>query len=218
MTASMRVLDRAPQLELNGREAWRRWLERNHTTATGVWLVSPRRAGGRRDLEYDAMVEEALCFGWIDGQAAGVDEQRSKQYFARRRVRSSWSKSNKERFQRMLLAGLVAPAGMAAVERARSDGSWSILEPVERLEVPADLATALDGCPPARRNWEAFPPSARRALLSWIAMARRAETRARRIEETAAAARRNERARGAAPSARPHPPIALGGGPEHRAL
>ena len=101
---------------------------------------------------------------------------------------------NKERFQRMLLARRVAPAGIAAVERARSDGSWSILDPVERLEVPADLAAALDARPPALHHWEAFPPSARRPLLAWIALARRDETRARRIEETAAAAQLDERA------------------------
>lgn len=194
MTTSMRALDRAPHVELDDRDAWRRWLEGNHATGTGVWLVSLRRLASRRDLDYNAAVEEALCFGWIDGQAAGVDEQRSKQYFAPRRARSPWSKSNKERFQRMLQAGWVAPAGVAAVERARSDGSWSILDPVERLEVPADLAAALDGRPPARHHWEAFPPSARRALLAWIAVARRDETRARRIEETAAAAQLNERA------------------------
>ena len=194
MTTSMRALDCAPHVELNDRDAWRRWLERNHATTTGVWLVGLRRSTRRPGLDYNAAVEEALSFGWIDGQAASVDEQRSKLYFAPRRARSPWSKLNKERFQRMLLAGRVAPAGVAAVERARSDGSWSILDPVQRLEVPADLAAALDAHPPARHNWEAFPPSARRALLAWVAMARREETRARRIEETAAAAQLDERA------------------------
>jgi uncharacterized protein YdeI (YjbR/CyaY-like superfamily) len=188
MTRSTRALDRAPHVELNDRDAWRGWLERNHATATGVWLVSLRRSTDRRSLDYNAAVEEALSFGWIDGQAAGVDEERSRQYFARRRARSPWSKLNKERFQRMLTAGRVAPAGIAAVERAKSDGSWSILDGVERLEVPADLAAALDGSPPARHNWEAFSPSRRRELLAWIALARRDQTRARRIEETAAAA------------------------------
>jgi uncharacterized protein YdeI (YjbR/CyaY-like superfamily) len=118
MTTPIRALDRAPHVELNDRDAWRRWLERNHATATGVWLVHLRRSTGRLGLDYNAAIEEALCFGWIDGQAAGVDEQRSKLYFARRRPRSHWSKSNKERFQRMLLAGRVAPAGLAAFERA----------------------------------------------------------------------------------------------------
>ena len=193
MTRSMRVLDSALHVEPNDRYAWRRWLERNHATTTGIWLVW-RRSTDRRGLDYNAAIEEALCFGWIDGQAAGVDEQRSKLYFAPRRPRSPWSRLNKERFQRMLLGGRVAPAGIAAVERAKSDGSWSILDPVERLEVPADLAAALNARSPALHNWETFPPSARRALLAWIAMARRDETRTRRIEETAAAAQLDRRA------------------------
>jgi len=186
MTASERALDGAPHVEPDNRDAWRRWLERHHARATGVWLVWPRSAG-RRGIDYNAAIEEALSFGWIDGR-------RSKQYFAPRRARSPWSRSNKERFQRLLLAGRVARAGIAAVERARSDGSWSILDSVERLEVPADLAAALDARPPALHHWEAFPPSTRRALLAWIAGARRDETRARRIEKTAAAAQLGERA------------------------
>jgi uncharacterized protein YdeI (YjbR/CyaY-like superfamily) len=118
MTTPARALDRAPHVELNDRDAWRGWLELNHATATGVWLVRFRRSTGRQGLDYGAAVEEALCFGWIDGQAAGVDEQRSKQYFAPRRSRSHWSKPNQDRFQRMLLAGRVSPAGLAAFERA----------------------------------------------------------------------------------------------------
>ena len=193
MTTSTRILDRAPHVEPDDRDAWRRWLERNHATATGVWLVW-RRSTGRRGLDYNAAIEEALSFGWVDGQAAGVDEERSKHYFTPRRARSPWSRLNKERFQRMLLGGRVAPAGVAAVERARSDGSWSVLNSVERLEVPADLAAELDARPPALHNWEAFPASVRRAHLAWIAVARRDETRARRIEEIAAGAQLDQRA------------------------
>jgi uncharacterized protein YdeI (YjbR/CyaY-like superfamily) len=110
-------LDRAPLVEPGDRAAWRRWLERNHASATGVWLVSRRRRVDRGDLDYGAAVEEALCFGWIDSQASGVDERRLKQYFAPRRSRSRWSEPNEERFQRMLAAGLVMPAGRAAHER-----------------------------------------------------------------------------------------------------
>jgi uncharacterized protein YdeI (YjbR/CyaY-like superfamily) len=128
MTASTRALDSAPHVEPPDRDGWRRWLERNHATARGVWLVSRRRSADRGDLDYGRAVEEALCFGWIDGQAAGVDERRLKQYFAPRRRGSSWSRLNRERFQRMLQAGRVAPAGLAAAERARADGSWSAVD------------------------------------------------------------------------------------------
>jgi uncharacterized protein YdeI (YjbR/CyaY-like superfamily) len=185
ITGRQGALAWAPLLEPTDRRAWRAWLEAHHATASGVWLVWPR-TGRLRPLDYEAAVEEALCFGWIDGQGAPLDELRSKQYFAPRRPVSAWSSLNRGRIQRLLDAGRVAPAGIAAVERARTDGSWSILAAAERLEVPADLAAALDARPPARRDWEALPPSARRARLSWIALARRAETRSRRVAAVAA--------------------------------
>ena len=190
----MGALDSAPHVQVDDRDAWRRWLEANHATAMGVWVVTWRRSSGRRGLDYEALIEEALCFGWVDGQAARVDELRSKIYMAPRKPRSTWARSNKERVERLFQAGRMAPAGIAAVERARANGSWTILDSVDRLEVPADLAAALDARPPARDNWDAFSPSVRHGLLGWIALARRDATRARRIEETAAAAERNEQA------------------------
>jgi uncharacterized protein YdeI (YjbR/CyaY-like superfamily) len=190
----MGALDTAPHVHVDDRDAWRRWLEANHATASGVWLVSWRPASGRGRIDYEAAVEEALCFGWIDGQAATVDAQRSKQYFSPRRPRSPWVSSNRERIARLLDSGRMAPAGIAAIERAKADGSWSILESSERLELPPDLAAALEARPPARDHWEAFPRSVKRGLLAWIALARRDATRARRVEATAAAAQRNERA------------------------
>ena len=192
----MGALDRAPKVELENRRDWRRWLQENHATAAGVWLVSWRSSSGRGGITYDESVEEALCFGWIDGQAALVDEQRSKQYFAPRRPRSPWSSSNKERVARLLRAEMMEPAGLLAVERARADGSWTVLDAANSLELPADLVAALDARPPARANWEAFSASTRRQMLGWIALAKRDETRLRRIEKTANAAQRNERAIG----------------------
>jgi uncharacterized protein YdeI (YjbR/CyaY-like superfamily) len=186
MTTHMRALDRAAQVEFVSREDWRIWLAANHATASGVWLVFPRRG---RTPNYEAAVEEALCFGWIDGQADRVDDLRSRQYFALRRTWSMWSAPNKVRFQRMLDAGRVTPAGIAAAERARSNGSWSLLESADRLDIPADLAAALDQSPPARRNWEAYSRSARRQLLVGLLTARREDTRARRIDAIAARAR-----------------------------
>ena len=109
------------------REAWRHWLEANHASATGAWLVNWRRASGREAIDYVAAVEEALCFGWVDGQAAPIDDLRSKQYFAPRKAGSPWAKSNRERVQRLSAEGRMAPAGMAVVERAKADGSWSDL-------------------------------------------------------------------------------------------
>jgi uncharacterized protein YdeI (YjbR/CyaY-like superfamily) len=192
----MSALDDAPIVELDERAAWRRWLEVNHAKATGVWLVTWRSTSGRRPLEYDAAVEEALCFGWVDGQAAVVDALRSRQYFAPRKRGSHWARSNKERVARLTASGQMTAAGLAVVERAKADGSWTVLDSAERLEVPDELAAALAARPPASDHWRAFSPSVKRAHLAWIALAKRPETRARRIEATAKAARRNERATG----------------------
>ena len=180
-------------VEVTDRAVWRRWLEENHATAGGAWLVTWRRSSGRPSLGYEAAIEEALCFGWVDGQAGTVDEQRSKLYFAPRRSRSPWVRSNKERISRLIAAGRMAPAGMAVVERARADGSWSIFDAADRLEVPHDLAAALDARPPARASWEAYPPGIRRQVLQSIALARRPDTRRRRIDQAAEQAQRNDR-------------------------
>jgi uncharacterized protein YdeI (YjbR/CyaY-like superfamily) len=198
----MGAFDEAPQVQPPDRVGWRRWLESNHATARGAWLVMWRPSSGRSSLDYEAAVEEALCFGWVDSRGGAVDEQRTKLYFAPRKPRSGWARPNKERVERLIASGLMAPAGLAAVERARANGSWTLLDSVERLEVPDDLRAALEGRPPARGHWGAFPRSARRAILEWIALARTDETRTRRVEATAAAAQRNERANERSPEKR----------------
>lgn len=176
------------------RAEWRAWLERHHTRPNGVWLITYKKATGKPRVEYDEAVEEALCFGWIDSKANKLDDERSLLWFAPRKPRTGWSRPNKERVERLLAAGLMAPAGLAKVEAARRDGSWSALDAVEDLEVPPDLATALAGYPAARAHFDAFPRSARRSILEWIASAKTAPTRARRIEETARLAEENRRA------------------------
>jgi uncharacterized protein YdeI (YjbR/CyaY-like superfamily) len=145
-------------------------------------------------VEYEEAVEEALCFGWIDSQGANIDERRSKQYFAPRKPRSGWAATNKARVVKLVAAGLMTPAGLAAIERAKENGSWTLLDSVEALEVPDDLAAALAAAPPAREHFDTFPKSVRRQLLERVASARRPETRAARITEIATKAARNERA------------------------
>ncbi len=168
----------------------------NHATCRGAWLVTWRQRTGRATLDYEAAVEEALCFGWVDSTGGSFDEDRGRLYFARRTPRSGWAASNKARVERLIAEGRMAPAGLAAVERARANGAWDVLDAAERLVVPDDLAAALAMRPPAATNFAAFSPSARKMLLGWIAVARRPDTRARRVAEIAEAAARNERARG----------------------
>jgi uncharacterized protein YdeI (YjbR/CyaY-like superfamily) len=192
----MSVLDDAPHVHADDHATWRAWLEANHASARGAWLVTWRPRSGRVSLEYEAAIEEALCFGWVDSTGGQVDDERGRLYFAPRKPRSVWAASNKARVERLISEGRMTPAGLAAVERAKANGSWEILDAAERLEVPDDLATALEARPPAAVNFAAFPPSARKMLLGWIAVARRAETRAARIRKIAEAAARNERTPG----------------------
>ena len=175
------------------RAAWRAWLEANHATETGVWLVSWRKGNGPR-VEYEEAVEEALCFGWIDSQGGNIDERRSRQYYAPRKPQSGWAATNKVRIERLIAGGLMRPAGLAAIDRAKENGSWTLLDDVEAGVVPDDLASALAAHPPAATNFDAFPKSVKRMLLERVAQARRPETRAARILEIATLAARNERA------------------------
>jgi uncharacterized protein YdeI (YjbR/CyaY-like superfamily) len=189
------ALDDAPEVHADDRATWRAWLEANHATASGAWLVTWRPRTGHAYLDYEAAIEEALCFGWVDSTGGHFDDDRGKLYFAPRKPRSVWAATNKARVERLIADGRMAPAGLAAIERAKVNGSWETLDSVERLEVPDDLAEALDSRPSAAANFAAFPPSARKMLLGWVAIARRPETRASRIMEIAEAAARNERAR-----------------------
>jgi uncharacterized protein YdeI (YjbR/CyaY-like superfamily) len=192
----MSALDDAPQVHADDRATWRAWLEANHATSTGAWLVTWRPHSGRAGLDYEAAIEEALCFGWVDSTGGRVDDDRGKLYFAPRKPRSGWAATNKARIERLIAAGRMAPAGLAVIDRAKANGSWDVLDSVERLELPDDLAAALEAAPPAASNFAAFPPSARKQQLAWIAFARRPETRAARIGQIVEAAARNERARG----------------------
>jgi uncharacterized protein YdeI (YjbR/CyaY-like superfamily) len=169
------------------RDAWRAWLEANHATSKGVWAVSFKKATGEPRVEYGDLVEELLCFGWIDATAGKLDEARSLLWCAPRKPKSGWSRPNKERIERLLADGRMAPAGLAAVEAAKANGAWSLLDTVEEGVVPHDLAAALEAAG-AREGWEGLSRSARRGVLEWIVQAKRPETRAVRIAATAEAA------------------------------
>lgn len=189
----MGKLDEAPLVQCETRAEWRAWLEANHATAGSCWLVTWRRGSGHPVLAYDDAIEEALCFGWVDSTAGRVDEHRGKLYYAPRKPGSGWAATNKARVASLEAQGLLAPAGIAVIERAKADGSWTLFDDVERLIVPDDLAVALAANPPAGERFAAFPPSARKMILGWIVSAKRPATRAARIATTAERAARNER-------------------------
>ena len=161
------------------------WLAAHHARPTGVWLVSYKQRTGKPAIPYEAAVEEALCHGWIDSTYRSLDEERGMLWYAPRRKGSLWAASNKERVSRLEAEGRMTNAGRAAIEQAKADGSWSLLEPVEALIVPDDLAAALDTHADAWSRWEAFPATAKREFLLWIATAKRAQTRADRVAASA---------------------------------
>ncbi len=185
----------APRVHVETIEQWREWLKGHHLKETGVWLVTWRRTTGRPAPPYELQIEEALRVGWVDSTAKRLDDNRSMLYFARRRPGSPWARTNKKRIARLESEGRMLPAGQAVVDRARADGSWTLLDAVEDLIVPDDLAAALGRHQGARGHWDGFSASARRQILWWIVQAKRPATRAARIEETALRASRGERAR-----------------------
>lgn len=183
-----------PRVEVTSRAQLRAWLEAHHASSGSVWLVTWKKQDQERHLPYDAIAEEALCFGWVDSLPRKLDAERSMLLLSRRKPGSAWSAANKARITRLIEDGKMAPAGLAAVEAAKADGSWSFLDDVERLEVPPDLADALAQHPEATKHFADFPRSVRRGILEWIKQAKRAETRQRRVAETASLAQDNKRA------------------------
>jgi uncharacterized protein YdeI (YjbR/CyaY-like superfamily) len=190
------VLDDAEVFHADDRETWRTWLAAHHSTARGVWLVTWRPRSGRPSLAYEAAVEEALCFGWVDSTTSKFDDDRGKQYYSPRKPRSPWAATNKARVARLIAEGRMTPAGLAVIEQAKANGIWEISDSVERLEIPADLAAALAARADAAANFAAFPGSARKQMLWWVAEAQRPPTRAARVAAIAEAAAENKRARG----------------------
>jgi uncharacterized protein YdeI (YjbR/CyaY-like superfamily) len=173
---------------------WRAWLDANHGTSPGIWLVTWKKASGRPLVPYDVIVDEALAYGWVDSRPRHIDELRSARLLTPRKPASNWSARNEARVEQLTAGGRMHPAGLAAVAAARANGAWTALDETETLTEPADLAAALDATAGARRYWDAFPRSARRAILEWITTAKTGTTRQARIQRTAADAARNIRA------------------------
>lgn len=186
--------DTYAQAQPASRAAWRQWLAAHHASSPGVWLVYFKKASGQPSLTYAEAVEEALCFGWIDSLPRKLDAERTQLLFTPRKPKSGWSKVNKERLLRLEKAGLLQPAGLAAIAVAKQNGAWESLDAAEAGDVPEDLATALAADEAAQRHFAAFSLSARKLILTWVLGAKRPETRARRVTETVRLAALNKRA------------------------
>lgn len=186
-----RPLEQAQEVEVRSRAELRAWLAANHGRKSGVWLVSGKKAS-EHYLPYEDIVRECLAFGWVDSLGRAKDAQRSMLWIAPRKAGSNWSRINKAHVERLEAEGLMAPPGRAAVERARADGTWTALDGVEALEVPPDLARALDEAG-ARATWDEFPRSVRRGVLETLLNARRPETRSGKVAAIVEATARGER-------------------------
>jgi len=176
------------------RLAWRRWLSEHHRRAEAVWLVYYKKESGTPSITYAEAVEEALCFGWVDSRPNKIDPERYKQLFSPRKPKSPWSTINKKRVERLIADKRMTAAGLAKVEAAKKDGSWSSYDDVDALAMPGDLAAALASNAAAKKHFAGFPPSSRKIILWWIASAKRPETRSKRIAETVRLAAKNLRA------------------------
>ena len=185
--------DGKPMLTVSDADDLDAWLVEHHERPSGVWLVRARPRSDHPRVDYEDMITVLLSYGWIDASVKVLDERRSLLWISPRRKGSVWSKPNKERIVRLEAAGRMRPAGAAAIQRAKDDGSWTTIDGPENLEVPDDLAAAFDDDPVARANFDAFPPSARKGYLASIAMAKTPTTRARRITTTVERSRANQR-------------------------
>jgi uncharacterized protein YdeI (YjbR/CyaY-like superfamily) len=183
------------QVYARDRAEWRAWLAANHSTSPGIWLVFDKKSSRADRLAYGDAVEEGLCFGWIDSTVRTLDDARYLQLFTPRKPKSTWSRPNKERVERLIAQGLMSGAGLAAIELAKANGAWTSLDAVDAMVVPDDLATALKRAKGAAANFAAFAPSARKGYLHWISQAVRPETRALRVAEVARRAAANARNR-----------------------
>src|SRR5256886_4727160 len=183
-----------PELIVRDAAAWREWLANHHANPTGVWLVLAKKGTEKpTSLTYDQALEEALCHGWIDGQAGRRDEATYRQRFTPRRRRSAWSKRNTGIAERLIAEGRMHPAGHAEVERAKADGRWdAAYAGPATIEVPPDLVDALAAEPKAQAMFETLNSRNRYAVLYRITSAKRADTRARRIDEFVAMLARGE--------------------------
>jgi uncharacterized protein YdeI (YjbR/CyaY-like superfamily) len=182
------------RLEVASRGELRNWLAENHSKTESAWLVTWKKADPARHVPYDAVVEELLCFGWVDSLPRKLDDERSMLLISPRKAKSNWSKVNRDRVERLVASGLMQPSGLSLIEEAKARGTWEALDTVEALSVPGDLQTALAAVPDAAANFDAFPKSAKRGILEWILNAKQPATRAKRIEETARLAGENIRA------------------------
>jgi uncharacterized protein YdeI (YjbR/CyaY-like superfamily) len=176
------------------RQAWRNWLQKNHATKQSVWLIMYKKSSGKPTILYNEVVEEALCFGWIDSVPRKRDAESSFLYISIRKAKSGWSALNKKRIEKLIQENRMTTAGLQKIEAAKKDGSWSALDKIEALEMPAALQKALTRNKKALAHFNGFPSSVRKQLFLWVESAKTPVTKEKRITGIVTLAEKNIRA------------------------
>ena len=171
-------------------EQWRNWLIENHTRDNGIWLVQYNKKSGKPSVSWSDAVDEALCFGWIDSLKKKLDDEASIQYFGKRKPKSTWSKINKQKIEKLTSENRMFQAGLDCIAIAKENGSWEILDSVEELIIPEDLMLELSSRPNALEFFQSLSKSIKKMMLYWIISAKKPETRQKRILEIAESAER----------------------------
>jgi uncharacterized protein YdeI (YjbR/CyaY-like superfamily) len=173
------------------RSDWRKWLEKNHQSEQSVWLIYYKKSTKIASITWSDAVDEALCFGWIDSTKKTIDQERYMQYFSRRKAKSNWSKINKEKVSKLIQNKLMTKAGFESIERAKQNGSWTLIDEVEALLIPEDLKEELANYHGSMEYFDSLSNSEKKGLLYWVLSAKRTETRQKRILEIAENASNN---------------------------
>lgn len=175
------------------RTDWRKWLKKNHQSKQSIWLVYFKSSTKVPSVSWSEAVDEALCFGWIDSTKKTIDNERYMQYFSKRKPNSTWSKINKEKVAHLIQNRLMTEAGFDSIETAKQNGTWSMMDDVEKLIIPEDLRIALNNHENSMEFFQSQTKSTKKAMLHWVVIAKRMETRNKRIAEIARSAAKGTR-------------------------
>jgi uncharacterized protein YdeI (YjbR/CyaY-like superfamily) len=172
-------------------QAWRTWLQENHHSKQSVWLVCYKKKSNMPTVLWSDAVDEAICFGWIDSKSITIDDDKFMQFFTKRKPKGTWSKVNKEKIKQLTEQGLMTKAGLECIEKAKQNGSWTVLDEVEELIIPKDLQSAFNAKTGSKEFFLSLSKSVRKSILQWIVLAKQAETKQKRIDEVAEMASQN---------------------------
>lgn len=165
------------------RQEWRKWLLENHNKKQSIWLVHYNKKSNMPSVSWSDAVDEALCFGWIDSTRKSLESDKFIQFFTKRKPTSVWSKINKEKIERLKQEGLLMPDGYESIMIAQQNGTWNILDDVEKLEISEDLEKEFNTREGSKEYFLSLSKSVRKSMLQWIKLAKRPETRQKRIIE-----------------------------------